>query len=68
MRSFGPPPSAEEIEAIARRALDALPEPFADSLGDVVLLVEEFADDATLDAISGSKTRSSSAASTKAFR
>ena len=29
----------------------ALPEPFAASLGDVVLLVEEFADDETLDAM-----------------
>ena len=49
MRRFGPPPSAEEIEAIARAVLKALPPPFASSLGDVVLLVEEFADDATLD-------------------
>ena len=49
MRRFGPPPSADEIEAIARAALEALPSPFAESLGDVVLQVEEFADDATLD-------------------
>jgi predicted Zn-dependent protease with MMP-like domain len=49
MRSFGPPPSAEEIEAIARAVLNALPAPFSNSLDDVVLLVEEFADDATLD-------------------
>jgi predicted Zn-dependent protease with MMP-like domain len=49
MRSFGPPPSAEEIEEIARRALNALPTPFADSIGEIVLQVEEFADDATLD-------------------
>jgi predicted Zn-dependent protease with MMP-like domain len=51
MRRFGPPPSAEEIEEIARAALEALPRPFADSLGDVVLLVEEFADDATLASV-----------------
>ena len=51
MRSFGPSPSAGEIEAIARRALGALPSPFAESLGDIVLTVEEFADDATLDAL-----------------
>jgi predicted Zn-dependent protease with MMP-like domain len=51
MRHFGQPPSAEEIEAIARRTLDALPEPFAESLGDVVLLIEDFADDETLDAM-----------------
>ena len=49
MRRFGLPPSAEEIEEIARAALEALPDPFAQSLGDVVLQVEECADDATLD-------------------
>src|SRR5262245_44900633 len=51
MRALGPPPSADEIEAIARRTLHSLPEPFARSLGDVVLLVEEFADERTLDAM-----------------
>jgi predicted Zn-dependent protease with MMP-like domain len=51
MRRFGTPPSADEIEAIARRTLDALPGPFAQSLGDVVLLIEDFADDETLDAM-----------------
>jgi len=51
MRPFGSPPSAQEIEAIARRVLSALPEPFSQSLGDVVLLVEEFADDETLEAM-----------------
>ena len=48
MRSFGHSPTADEIEALARKALDALPEPFATHLRDVVLLVEEFADDETL--------------------
>ena len=47
-RRFGPSPSAAEIEAIARRTLDALPEPFASHLKDVVLLVEEFASDEIL--------------------
>jgi predicted Zn-dependent protease with MMP-like domain len=51
MRLIGSPPTAEEIEAMARAALQALPQPFTDSLGDVVLLVEEFADDATLDSL-----------------
>ena len=51
MRRFGTPPSADEIEAIARRALDALPEPFATHLPAVVLLVEDFADDETLGAM-----------------
>jgi predicted Zn-dependent protease with MMP-like domain len=48
MRAFGPSPSADEIEAIARQALAGLPEPFCDHLADVVLQVEEFADDDTL--------------------
>jgi predicted Zn-dependent protease with MMP-like domain len=48
MRRFGPAPSIEDIEAIARAAMERLPEPFASSLGDVVLLVEDFADDETL--------------------
>jgi len=48
MRRFGSSPSADEIEAIARAALQALPEPFAQSLPDIVLLVEDFADEATL--------------------
>ena len=51
MRALGTPPSADEIEAIARRTLDALPEPFAGSLPDIVLQVEEFADDETLEAM-----------------
>ena len=51
MRSFGAPPSADEIEAIARQALRSLPEPFANSLGEVVLLVEDFADDETMKAM-----------------
>src|SRR4051794_17255502 len=51
MRRFGAPPSAEEIEAIARATLTALPETFTQSLGDVVLLIEDFADDETLDAM-----------------
>ena len=51
MRRFGTPPSADEIEAIARRTLDSLPEPFASSLPDIVLQVEDFADDETLRAM-----------------
>ena len=47
-RRFGHPPSAEEIEAIARVALDSLPAEFRESLGDVVFMVEEFADAETL--------------------
>jgi predicted Zn-dependent protease with MMP-like domain len=39
------------MEALARRALEALPAPFSDHLKDVVLLIEDFADDETLDAM-----------------
>ena len=51
MRRFATPPSADEIEALARSALAALPEPFAGHLADVVLQVEDFADDETLRAM-----------------
>ena len=51
MRRFGTPPSAGEMEAIARRVLDSLPEPFAESLPDMVLLIEDFADEETLAAM-----------------
>ena len=47
-RTFDLPPSADEIETIARAALDGLPAPFAAHLPAVVLLVEELADDALL--------------------
>ena len=47
-RRFDHPPSAEEIEAIARDAMTRLPEPFASHLSNVVLQVEEYADDALL--------------------
>ncbi|MEO5808468.1 MAG: metallopeptidase family protein [Sphingomicrobium sp.] len=43
-RRFDHLPTADEIEAIARAALAALPEPFASRLAGVVLLVEEEAD------------------------
>jgi predicted Zn-dependent protease with MMP-like domain len=42
-RIAGRQPSTAEIEAIARRTLNRLPSPFAESLGDVVLLIEEVA-------------------------
>ncbi len=45
MRVFGPAPSLLEIEALARVALDRLPEPFASTAREVILRVEEFAED-----------------------
>jgi predicted Zn-dependent protease with MMP-like domain len=50
-RTLGPAPTIEEIEGIARQALAGLPNPFAGHLKDLVLLVEDFADQATLDAL-----------------
>ena len=47
-RTIGLAPSAEEMEALARAALARLPAPFRAHLGDVVLRVEEFADEALL--------------------
>jgi predicted Zn-dependent protease with MMP-like domain len=50
-RRFGLAPSLDEIEALARVALARLAEPFAAQLGEVVLRVEEFADEETLAAL-----------------
>ena len=47
-RRFDQPPSADEIEAIARDAMLRLPEPFASHLHHVVLQIDEYADDALL--------------------
>jgi predicted Zn-dependent protease with MMP-like domain len=47
-RRFDHPPTAEEIEAIAREAIARLPEPFSSHLGDVVLQVEDYAEDELL--------------------
>ena len=47
-RRFDHPPTAEEIEEVAREALLGLPEPFASHLHHVVLQVDELADAALL--------------------
>ena len=47
-RRFDIPPTAEEIEAIARAALRGLPEPFSSHLGDIVLQVDELAEEQLL--------------------
>ncbi len=41
-------PTKEEIETLALEALSRLPDPFTAYLGNVVLFVEEFADEAVL--------------------
>ena len=47
-RTFGHPPGAAEIEALARAALARLPAQFRAHLGGVLLSVEEFAEEETL--------------------
>ena len=47
-RAIGFPASADEIDAFARAALARLPAQFAAHLADVVLQVEDFADEALL--------------------
>lgn len=47
----GQAPSAGEIERLARAALARMPDPFRAHLDGIVLIVEEFADDETLDAL-----------------
>ncbi|KTW02246.1 metallopeptidase family protein [Sphingomonas sanguinis] len=49
--AIGEAPGPEVIEAIARDAIARLPEEFRAHLGDVVLIVEEFADEETLAAL-----------------
>ncbi|WP_374656162.1 metallopeptidase family protein [Dongia sp.] len=48
LRSFGPAPSAGEIEEMGRRILAALPPEFMVRCANVALRVEEFADEETL--------------------
>lgn len=48
---IGPAPGPDLIERIARDAIAKLPAAFRAHLGDVVLLVEELADEETLDAL-----------------
>jgi predicted Zn-dependent protease with MMP-like domain len=45
---WGPPPDATAIEVLARAAIDRLPEAFRKHLGDVLLRIEDFADDDVL--------------------
>ncbi|MEO0062938.1 MAG: hypothetical protein RLZZ08_1498 [Pseudomonadota bacterium] len=48
-RTFGIAPSTHEIETLARAVLARLPADFAGPLADVLLLVEDFADDDLLE-------------------
>ncbi|CAN5404904.1 metallopeptidase family protein [soil metagenome] len=45
------PPDADAIESIARATIEKLPPEFRVHLGEIVLFVEEYADDETLTAL-----------------
>ncbi|MFM5908001.1 MAG: metallopeptidase family protein [Novosphingobium sp.] len=49
-RTFGLPPGLDEIDTMARAAFQRLPEAFLRHLDGVRILVEDFADEATLRA------------------
>ncbi len=49
--AIGEAPDIEAIERIARAAMARLPAAFAAHLGDVVMIVEDYADDETLAAL-----------------
>lgn len=44
-------PDVATFESLAHAALGRLPDPFREHLADIVVRIEEFADDATLDAM-----------------
>lgn len=46
--AFGYAPSAADLDRLARAALAAIPQPFADHLPDIVICVEDFPDDEIL--------------------
>ncbi|HEX3993499.1 MAG TPA: metallopeptidase family protein [Acetobacteraceae bacterium] len=46
--NFGLPPGLDDIAAMAQRALASIPPPFAQHVQDVLVVVEDQADDATL--------------------
>ncbi len=48
-RSYTTPPDNEDIQAIAEQALAALPARFADQVRGVAIMVEDLADEATLE-------------------
>ena len=50
-RKFGIAPSADEIEVLARAALERLPAQFRVHLGELLLRIEDFADPETLEAL-----------------
>ncbi|MCW3838221.1 metallopeptidase family protein [Sphingomonas canadensis] len=47
----GQAPGKDVIERLARDALARIPDPFQQHLADVVLIIEDYADDETLDSL-----------------
>lgn len=47
--NFSAPPSLDDIEVIASSALESLPEELMEFCEDLVVIVEDFADDAVMD-------------------
>jgi predicted Zn-dependent protease with MMP-like domain len=50
-RSLSRPADVTTFEQLARKALERLPEPFREHLADIVVRIEEFADEGTLEAM-----------------
>lgn len=50
-KTWGQPPSAADFERVGEAALAALPEPFRDHVRDVIIVIQEFADDDVLAAM-----------------
>ncbi len=48
MTPYGPPPSLDDVEALARAAWAALPDAFRRMAGEIVFRIEDFADDEVL--------------------
>jgi len=46
-----PAPSLDDFAGVARAAFDALPEPFRSAAGEVVLRIDDFADEDTLASV-----------------
>jgi acetylglutamate kinase len=48
---FGPPPSLDDVTALAEQAMAAIPSRLARHVADVAIAVEEMPDDETLDSL-----------------
>ena len=51
MKHFGPPPSIDELESIAREAFAAIPKELRKHATELLIRVQDFPDDEVLDAL-----------------